>query len=157
MVLITILNGVYKPTYNWGGPTLWWFQVCFLSITTMTITVLSDDNDADQTASTGEKERNGMILIFIYFHLVGANFWWLNHQSGLILGPCDLQIEAKGSKKRGARTDRLGVPSKSCWFHSKDGPSTWVIWRGFLKSRNFPKQNPARTSENVRSRQMTYW
>jgi hypothetical protein len=23
MVLITIVTGAYKPTYNWGGPTLY--------------------------------------------------------------------------------------------------------------------------------------
>ena len=31
MILITIVHGVYKPTYNWGGPTLYDSKPFFFS------------------------------------------------------------------------------------------------------------------------------
>ena len=107
----------------------------------LTITILSDDNDADQTASTGEKETNGMIMDFHIFSSCWCQF--LMAQSPIRTDPWTLWLADRSKRIKEARCALIVWVSqaKAVGFIRKmDHELGW--FDGGSKFRNFPKQTP---------------
>jgi hypothetical protein len=61
MVLITIVNGVYKPTYNWGAPPCM-FKNMFVSLSLLFCGLPSS---VVRSSLTGNKTSDQGILVLI--------------------------------------------------------------------------------------------